>query len=218
MATVNLNDIAIELGTSIDEIKEFISSNFKDIDISNDEVTEQDASMICTSFLNSLSANDNKINIDTTNCKIKFVCVNEVEDCTQTLQTDEEIKNIENYSTDKICIDYKVALENIKLFESMIAKDIEVIITIIDIPKERIQDIQSIFNLISSGGEIIYHKMGIVKKATDTQRKEQNLREKYQIPTKFHGCVVDRDEKMRIEQNIYNFVVDELKVLQNETA
>lgn len=203
MATITLNNIAIELGTSIDELKEFINSNFKDINTSNECVTEREASTICTSFLNSLSVNDYKINIDTTKSKVKFVCGNEVRDCNQILQTVDEIKNISNYNSDKICIDYKVALENIQTFKSSVAKDIEIIITITGIKKERLKDIQSIFDFILSGGEIIYHKMGIVKKPTDEQIKEQNLREMYHIPTKSHGCIVSRDDKFKDEQYIY---------------
>jgi len=125
----------------------------------------------------------------------------------------EKIHNIRNY---KGYMDYKIALENVILFEELCFQDISAEIILYNLDEERIDMYKQIFEFIANGGYLIYHTAGVVKrhspeKTRELKYKRQVLNDLKQI---FHGCFV-RAVNFEQERKICSLIFNERVRLLN---
>lgn len=138
----------------------------------------------------------------------------EVGSIVQTKECIEAIHNIENY---KGYIDYKIALENVSLFEELCFQNNSAEITLYNLDEEIVDIYKQIFEFIANGGYLIYHTAGIVKrhspeKARRLAYERKKLSDLKQI---FHGCFV-RSVNYAREKKICSLIFDERNRLNRE--
>ena len=126
----------------------------------------------------------------------------------------ENIRNIENY---KGYIDYKIALENISLFEELSFQDNSAEITLYNLDEEIVDIYKQIFEFIANGGYLIYHSGGIVKRHSPekTRRLAYERKTLSDLKQIFHGCF-GRSVNYSQEKEICSLIFDERDRLNRE--
>lgn len=132
----------------------------------------------------------------------------------QTKEYIEDIHNIENY---KGYIDYKIALENVSLFEELCLQDNCAEITLCNLDEEIVDIYKQIFEFIANGGYLIYHSGGIVKRHSPEKTRRLAYERKILSDLKqiFHGCFV-RSVNYKQEKEICSLIFDERDRLNRE--
>ncbi len=102
----------------------------------------------------------------------------------------EDIENIQSTEIYTGSIDYRIALENISIFEELVFQDKAAEIIIYNLDNEILDVYKKIFDFIARGGNLIYHVGGIIKK--QTPEKIQSLKYEKEllkdIRYRFFGC------------------------------
>ena len=119
----------------------------------------------------------------------------------------EDIHNIKNY---KGYIDYKIALENVSLFEELSFQDNSAEITLYNLDEKIVDVYKQIFEFITNGGYLIYHTGGIVKRHSPEKTRRLAYERKMLSDLKqiFHGCFV-RSVNYKQEKEICSLIFDE---------
>jgi len=130
----------------------------------------------------------------------------------ETKECIEDINNIENY---KGYIDYKIALENVSLFEELSFQDNSAEITLYNLDKEIVDIYKQIFEFLANGGYLIYHSGGIVKRHSSEKTRRLAYERKMLSDLKqiFHGCFV-RSVNYKQEREICSLIFDERERLK----
>jgi len=132
------------------------------------------------------------------------------------IKTRESLENIHDAENYEGHIDYKIALENISLFEELYFQDISAEITLYNLTEEIIDIYKQIFEFIANGGYLISHTAGIVKRHSPEKTRELKYKRKVLKDLKhfFHGCFV-RSINFEKEQEISSLIFDERVRLLN---
>ena len=146
----------------------------------------------------------------------KYTTTNEINKNSDILSTKKNIEDIQNFENYKGYIDYKIALENISIFEELVFQNTTAEIIIYNLDEEMLETYKKIFNFIANGGNLIYHKGGIVKRLT--LKRQQELKYKKELLKdmrfRFHGCFVGSGNYTQ-EHEICSLIFEERDKFQN---
>lgn len=139
----------------------------------------------------------------TDNLKFYYKTDNQTDD-KNIINTKECIENISNTKYYQGYIDYRFALENITLFEKLVTENIKAKITIIKLHDEILDTYKNIFDFIASGGNLVYHYGGIMKKHKPVTEKKLAMKRELlkDIRHRRHGCIIGNLPNYEIEKEI----------------
>jgi len=149
--------------------------------------------------------------------KFKYKTDSLPEEANYIVKNRESLENMHNTENYEGHMDYKIALENVSLFEELCFQDISAEIILYNLDEERIDIYKQIFEFIANGGYLIYHTAGVLKRHSPKKTRELNYKSLVLNDLKqiFHGCFV-RAVNFEKEQEISSLIFDERVRLLSE--
>jgi len=142
--------------------------------------------------------------------RFKYITGTLNEGASSIIQNKESIEDIHGVKNYKGYVDYKVALENVSLFEELCFQNSNAEITIYNLDEDIVDIYKQIFEFIVNGGYLIYHSGGIVKRHSPEKTKELVYKREILGDLKqiFHGCLIGSANYKR-EKEICSLIFNE---------